>query len=254
MTPRTIWTALAAGTAMALLVPGAVYGWGWLGRAERSGDVRLRHPVTSVRLEVPDASVRVHPGPEGQVRLRSDLTWTLREPRVEESWQGDSLTIRVTRPGPRLDGLAPNVSLDLEIPASASVDARLGAGSIDVAHIRGDLDLTSTSGALNVTDALGALRLRTASGEIRAAALSSATVLARTDSGSTRLEFGSAPRRVRAEAGSGALSVTVPPNSHYRVEPNTPTSGLRTAEGLDDPGADREITVRLGSGSATIGY
>ncbi|MEU4799548.1 DUF4097 family beta strand repeat-containing protein [Streptomyces sp. NPDC023327] len=254
MTPRATWTALAAVTAVALLVPGAVYGWGWLGRAGREDDVRLRHPVTAVRLDVPDASVRVRPGPGGQVRVRSELTWTLHEPRVEKSWQGDRLTIRVTRPGPRLDGLAPNVSLDLEIPAGASVDARVGSGSLDVAHIRGDLDLAGASGALRVTDAVGALRLRTTSGEIRADALSSPTVRARSDSGSTRLEFGSAPRRVRAETVSGALSITVPPNSRYRVEPGAPTSGLRAAEGLSDPGADRKITVGLGSGSATIGY
>lgn len=134
------------------------------------------------------------------------------------------------------------------------MDARLGSGSIDVAHIRGDLDLTGASGSLTVADSSGALRLRTTSGEIRANALTSRTVQARTASGSTHLEFVSAPRQVTAEADSGALSITVPPNSRYRIEPHVPTGGLRTAQGLGDPGANREIAVRIGSGSATIGY
>ncbi|WP_280669191.1 MULTISPECIES: DUF4097 family beta strand repeat-containing protein [unclassified Kitasatospora] len=241
-------------TAVVLLVPAAVVGWAWLGHTTRIDDVRLQHRVTALRLDVPDGSVVLRPGPVDQVHVHSTRSWTLRAPEVEQSWDGDTLSIRVTSPGPDLDGLAATVALEIEVPPQVSVDAQTRSASLDLAHLQGDLQLQTGSGAVTVADAQGRLRALSDSGAIQAGALASPMVDAQSHSGGVSLEFAAAPRQVSASLGSGELAVVVPPNSRYRVAGSAAGSGLRIADGLDDPASDRLITVELGNGQGKLGY
>jgi hypothetical protein len=236
-------------TTVLLLLPAALYGWSWLVHRTRTTDTELRHPVSSVRLDVPSGSVVVRPGPDGQVRLHATRSWSLREPRIEQQWDGSALTLRLTDPGPALDGLAPSVALELQVPATVSVDASVPSGSVDLAGLQGDLHVQTTDGSVTVADARGRLRLRSTSGEIKATGLRSPAVDAQADSGTVGLEFSAPPERVAASVGSGELRITVPPNSRYRV-----SGSARVAEGLDDAQASRTIDVQTGAGSASLGY
>jgi hypothetical protein len=251
---RRAWQLTAAATAVLLLVPAAVYGWSWIGHSTGTTDIELHHPVTAIRLDVPDGSVVLRPGPADEVRLHATRAWTLREPEVEQRWDGSTLTIRVTDPGPAVDGLAPSVALELRVPATVAVDARTSAGSIDLAQLQGDLRLETESGSVTVADAGGGLRLHSVSGAIRTTGLRSRTVDVRAESGAVGLEFATPPDRVSASIGSGDLRVVVPPSTGYRVTGAGPNGGVRAAAGLNDPTANRSIDVSLDGGSATLGY
>ncbi len=80
---------------------------------------------------------------------------------------------------------------------------------------------------------------------------SSTSISASTGSGGVDLEFASAPDLVEVSTGSGSVEITVPEGT-YAVAIDT-ASGSETIEGVvDDPAAERTITVDTGSGGILV--
>ncbi|MCX4745775.1 DUF4097 domain-containing protein [Kitasatospora sp. NBC_01287] len=253
--PRRAWVATAALTAVLLVPPGALYGWSWLAASSRTDDVTLHHRVDALRLDAPRAQLVLRPGPDDQVHLRATRQWSLREPAVTSGWDGDTLAVTVGQPGPDLDSLASRVTLEIELPARASVQASTASGSIDLAGLAGALRLSTGSGSITVADSGGALEASTDSGRLRATELGAGAVTVRTGSGLLALAFSTPPSRLSASVGDGRLDVALPPGSRYQLADSASGSqALRVPAGLADPGAAGLISVQIGDGSAALGY
>ncbi|MER6723218.1 hypothetical protein [Streptomyces halstedii] len=256
LTHRRTWRTVSALTALALLAPVVVWGWSRLYPTTRTDTERMRHRVAAVRIDGAGGSVLVRPGPAGEVSLRSTRSWTRRAPHVERSWEGDILHIRLAEPSQGwLEGLAPSIVVELRIPASVPVTARLTSGLADLRDLRGPLDLRSETATLRVTDSGGPLRARTDRGAIRASGLTPPTVRMTVGAGSASLRFARAPRRISVALATGAVQITIPSGARYAVTVYAPDADVRTAPGLKDSKAANRLDVRAGKGAAAmIGY
>ncbi|WP_329569489.1 DUF4097 family beta strand repeat-containing protein [Kitasatospora sp. NBC_01266] len=252
---RRAWRAVAALTGALLVLPAGGYAWAWLARDSRDADLVLHHPVGALRLDAPRASVVLRPGPDDQVHLRYTMDWSVRAPAVRTGWAGDTLTVLVDQPGPDLDAFGSQVSLEIELPARASVDAASRSGSISLSGLAGDLRLRTGSGPITVSDSSGPLRVTDDSGRVRATGLSSPTVALQTRSGPASVNFSTPPSRFTASVGAGRLDASLPPGSRYRLDGGgAPGDALRVAPGLADPDAAGLISVRVDHGYAALGY
>jgi hypothetical protein len=133
-------------------------------------------------VDLASAQVRVSGGSGDRAMLR-----VAGDARIDHALAGGIARIRCA-PGADCSG----VHVELRLPRSAGLRARLGAGSASVSGLGGAIDLRSTGAALSVLDAKpDTLRAQTVSGAIH---ISLARVASLVDARST----------------SGAISVTVP--------------------------------------------
>ncbi|WP_460106397.1 hypothetical protein [Streptomyces sp. YKOK-J1] len=255
-TRRWTWRVAAVLTALVVLAPLAVWGWLRLHPTTRTDEVRLRHRVAAVRIDGAGGSVLVRPGRADEVAMRSTRSWTRKAPRVDRTWEGDTLHVRLAEPTQSwLDGLSPALVVELHIPAGVPVTARLTSGLADLRGLRGPLDLSGGTATLRVTDAHGPLRVGTDRGAIRASGLTSPTVRATVGAGSASMRFTRAPHTLSVVIGRGAVQVMVPSGSRYRVGARAPHADVRTADGLEDARAADRLDVRAGRGAAAVfGY
>lgn len=253
LTRRRTWRLVAALTALAVLAPFAVWGWLRLRPTTRTDEVRLRHQVAAVRIDGAGGSVLVRPGPADEVSLRSTRTWTRQAPRVDRTWEGDTLHVRVAESAQGwLEGLATAVVVELHIPAGVPVTARLTSGLADLQDLRGRLDLSGVTAKLKVTDSGGPLRIATDRGAIQASGLTSPTLNATVGAGSARIRFARAPQYISATLGTGAVQITVPSGARYRVTTHAPYADIRMARGFQDTRAANHLNVVAGRGAAAL--
>ncbi|MFG2716685.1 DUF4097 family beta strand repeat-containing protein [Streptomyces sp. NPDC048416] len=223
--------------------------------AYASPDNNRPHAVSEVEVESGSAQITVTPGPAGRVTVDGELGWLLKRPRIDRTWEGDTLKVHT-----ECDGFVDQyvhtcqVGLHLTVPAGVSLTVRSASGEIDVRDLTGPVDLRSGSGGMKLRGLKGTVAATVGSGEIEAAQLASPEADLEAGSGTVRAEFSTPPRRVSATAGSGAVSLTVPDATRYQVLGHSDSGGRDIQNALVDKASDRILDVTSGSGSVAVGY
>jgi hypothetical protein len=221
----------------------------------KSPDNGRPHAVSAVEVDAGSAEITVTTGPAGQVTMNGNLTWSMKRPKIERTWDGDTLKVH-TRCDGFVDEFLQNCQVDLKltVPAGVSLKVKSGSGPIKVSSLTGPVDLQGGSGSMKLYGLKGAVKAKVGSGEIQASQLSSSDAYLKSGSGAVDAQFAAAPQRVKASTGSGSVSVTVPDGAHYRVIGDSGSGGRSIQEKLIDSNSDRVLDVSSGSGSATVGY
>ncbi|MFD9595489.1 DUF4097 family beta strand repeat-containing protein [Kitasatospora sp. NPDC059973] len=219
MGARRAWQITGTLTLAFAMLFGAVQTWAVVVQQKAVSEHSYQVAVTRVELDTGTAAVRIKPGVPGRVTMRQYLDWTVRKPTVSAIFQGDVLTVRM-----RCNQLLPAVdvgcgaSIDLEVPAAASVSGGGTSGALEVRDLTGDVRLSATSGAIRLTGLSGQVYARTTSGELKAADLGSPRVEVRAFSGEIDLGFVRPPQLVDAGATSGAVTIGLPKGSRYAFD------------------------------------
>jgi hypothetical protein len=166
---------------------------------QRSVEVAEAVDRVEVHGAVTDVELTTGPGP---VTVHETARYRKSAPDTSHAVTGSTLT--VTDPGCRkVVGTAGcEVTFAIRVPAGTAV-----AIGVDVGNVR-------------VRDLAGDLSIRAAVGDIDARALGGPTVLARTDTGTVRLQFTAVPDRVDAQVSVGEVDIRVPGMARYAVECN----------------------------------
>ncbi|GIG56650.1 hypothetical protein Lfu02_10220 [Longispora fulva] len=259
-TSRSGWLIGGAVFTVAALVIGGVTLWSTLLGASEPGEATEKQTynqqVTRIELEVDRGAVTLVAGEAGQVAVERHFRWSSEKPKVTERWDGGILRISTECTADEINivGHATcDVDYTLAVPAGVEIEAHTNSGAVVSRNLTGALKLGSTSGDITVTKAGGALRLEATSGKVKASELSSAEVDVQSSSGGVELAFATAPRKVRAEANSGDVRVTVPKPDAYRVEAQT-NSGQESVTVAQDGGATRTISAQTNTGDVDVRY
>ncbi|MBP2339780.1 DUF4097 family beta strand repeat-containing protein [Saccharothrix coeruleofusca] len=141
-----------------------------------------------------------------------------------------------------------NGSGDVRVEGVAAVELTTGSGNTTLRTVTGAVRLENASGDVEVSDVGGDFTGRMGSGRTRLSGMRGAVVL-ENDSGDTEVAMAEA-RPVRAEGGSGNLTVRVPQGT-YRVEADA-GSGDEHIGVTSDPNATVELVLRTRSGDLTV--
>ncbi|GGU45440.1 DUF4097 family beta strand repeat-containing protein [Streptomyces violascens] len=213
------------------------------------------HAVSAVEVDAGAAEITVTTGAAGQVTMDGKLTWAMKRPKIERTWDGDTLKVHA-----RCDGFVDEflqncqVKLDLAVPAGVRLKVKTGSGPVKVRDLTGPVDLDGGSGSLKLYGLKGTVRAKVGSGTVQASQLSSPEADLKSGSGSVDAQFAAAPQRVKASTGSGSVSVTVPEGAHYQVMGGKGSGSRDIQPELADKNSDRVLDVSSGSGSVTVGY
>jgi hypothetical protein len=255
---RTAWIIVAIIGALGIVAP---FTFSFVAQAisrtdpYESPDNGRPHAVSAVEVDAGSAEITVTTGPAGQVTMNGDLTWSMKQPKIERTWDGDTLKVH-TRCDGFVDEFLQNCQVDLKltVPAGVRLKVKSGSGPIKVSNLTGPVDLQGGSGSVKLYGLKGTVKAKVGSGEIQASQLSSSDAYLKSGSGTVDAEFTAAPQRVKASAGSGSVSVTVPEGARYRVTGGSGSGGRSIQKQLIDNDSDRVLDVSSGSGSATVGY
>ncbi|MDP9039555.1 MAG: DUF4097 domain-containing protein [Acidobacteriota bacterium] len=158
-----------------------------------------------------------------------------------------------------------NVSISYEItaPASSTLQARSGSGSLEIGGIQGMITARTGSGSIKVDNVGGNSRFETGSGSIHAKHVHGAATaetgsgsieLTLTDPGDVQAHTGSGGMHLegivaglRASAGSGSIQVQGNPGAEWRLE-----SGSGSIHLALDPKAHFVLNASTGSGGVTV--
>ncbi|MEU3162835.1 DUF4097 family beta strand repeat-containing protein [Streptosporangium sp. NPDC006930] len=160
------------------------------------------------------------------VRVTETIHWRGDKPTLRHPVDSGTLTLRYE--------CRRNCSVDykVEIPRGLTAKLDTGSGTITMRGLTGEVNATSGSG------------------EIEGGDLTSKRFVADTGSGDVEARFSATPEDVRIETGSGDI-VAYLPKGGYDVTTDT-GSGQETVEVVRDPSSPRKVTLRTGSGDASV--
>ncbi len=207
-------------------------------------------PISMILVDTPSGGVEVNAGGE-IVEVERTLSYGNERPEVIEQVEDGVLTLSVQCQGGGFLIGGCGAEYVITAPADVALEIDTGSGSIEVNGITGGGRLDTGSGGIDLEGVGGELSADTGSGSIEGSALVLTSISASTGSGGVALEFASAPDVVEVSTGSGSVEVTVPEGT-YAVSLDS-SSGSETIEGVvDDPAAERTITVDTGSGGILV--
>ncbi|MGK5550709.1 DUF4097 family beta strand repeat-containing protein [Actinomadura kijaniata] len=255
---RAVWIALAALTALTVLVPaGLQVTGGVLRQSVVVPPVEYREPVQEVRVDGGGAQLTFGPSGSGPTRITQELTWVLHRPRVKRHLDAQGvLRIKVTCDDPFVlnGGRECAAALDVRVPVAARVTVTSASGSVTVRDLAGAVEVRTRSGELSLHDVRGDVVFEAGSGAVRGEGLRSSRLSAQAGSGSIDLDFAAPPSDVTVRTGSGSVDLRLPEGSHYRVVGDRGSGGWQVDRLLHDPAAPARIDVNTGAGSVTVGY
>ncbi|MFE2751034.1 DUF4097 family beta strand repeat-containing protein [Actinosynnema sp. NPDC059335] len=223
----------------------------------------LSDRVTEVRVQNGSGNVTVRGGDSGagtDIRRRVEYPKGRDKPEgVSYRLEGTTLVLDgcgsrcsvdydVTLPSADVRITGENSSGDVHLERVASVDLHVGSGNATFRDVAGSVRVDNSSGDLDVVAVGGDFTGRVGSGNTRLSGMRGA-VTVESSSGDVDLAT-DAVKSVRADAGSGNLTVVVPPGS-YRVDAAT-GSGETAVSVADDPNGAAELYLRSGSGDVTV--
>jgi Putative adhesin len=209
--------------------------------------------VDVIDVQNADGSVTVEGTPgRDEITVTAEISDGLLETDVSQQLADGQLDLRGSCPAVGSDWC--DVSYTVEVPADIQVRADADNGRLRVSGIDGQVDLSGDNSSIEITDVSGSLTVGSDNGSITATGLTSDTVMAETDNGSTLLEFLEPPTTVEARSDNGSVEVIVPntPDA-YAVDMST-DNGEETREIRTDPTSSRRITIETDNGDATVRY
>ncbi|MGW1343096.1 DUF4097 family beta strand repeat-containing protein [Kribbella sp. NPDC002412] len=235
------------------LILGGVY-WALTGLTEESKTTQDSYPVAGDSLTIQttsvDVEVRSGDGPDVKVERTFERNVFGSDPK--EDYEDGKLQLRDSGCGFLSFGCDTNYILT--VPKDVKLTVESSSGDIKVSGLPGGANLKSSSGSIEAHDVGGSLWLESSSGDLEARGLSATTVSTQSSSGSTELDFTSAPQSVDAEASSGDVTIRLPSGTEtYKLDTDT-SSGDETANIRSDPSATRTIDAKTSSGDVTIEY
>ncbi|MEZ0065615.1 hypothetical protein ABIA32_001615 [Streptacidiphilus sp. MAP12-20] len=237
---RGLWYALAA---LVVVVTVAVSGTSvvtWLVEQHASHTTPYANSnVRTVKVDAPSASIRVVAGQDGTASVTENLSWVTSKPVVDQTLDPASGTLKIAvrcdSPEKFLGGGGCGAQLDIQVPAAASVLSQSDSGSTTITGLSGSVDVETSSGAIHLNNLSGEVRAQASSGEITGDSLQSAQVSAVAFSGAVSLDFAKPPTQVTAKVTSGAINLSLPRGSQYRITASTYSGG--------DPAIDQGLAV-----------
>ncbi|WP_084718727.1 DUF4097 family beta strand repeat-containing protein [Streptacidiphilus carbonis] len=253
---QRLWWIVALITALVVACTTGLVLVGKLARRDATSGWTSSHPISRVRINSAGGTVEVHGGSTGgKVTVAQDIGWVTAKPKVDYSWDKDTLVLSVScGGGPFLGSLNCQTDVRLQVPAGTAVDAESDSGAVMVDGVSGAVSLRSHSGPLNLHAVSGPLWLRSDSGPIEGDGLRSATVTARSASGPLSLNFAVAPQSVSAGSSSGPVDVLLPKHTRYQATATSRSGPASVDDGLDDPGSSATVRATSNSGPVDISY
>ena len=207
------------------------------------------HDGERIHLSTDLGSIVVHAGSSDKVDYRVHLEADASQKDAEELLKGFSITAR--EKSGEVDLKAQNLgrrstgrlwlTLELNIPQNASLDASTGGGNIDAGGIGGRVTLSTAGGNITAGDIGGPARLETGGGNIVAKSVSGELTA---DTGGGHITIGSVAGNATLHTGGG----------HIRVTSVQGTAHLYTGGGnitVEHSGA--ELTAETDGGEIEVG-
>ncbi|MFD8702543.1 DUF4097 family beta strand repeat-containing protein [Kitasatospora sp. NPDC059648] len=247
------WRLTGVLTVVSVVVMGGAQTLALVARQDRTEQETYTAAVHRLRLSTGSAAVKITAGAENRVVMRKNLDWTVSEPQVRADIAGDTMTVGVTcrRSLPFYNCGA---SIELEVPAGTEVTGSVTSGAVEVRDLTGEVRLDGTSGEISLLRLTGPVHAHATSGQVRGEELASARVDVASTSGAVDLTFASAPHDVTLSTVSGAVTVSVPKDSRYRINSRTGSGESDIDAALGDAASSNTLEADVGSGSLRIGY
>jgi hypothetical protein len=190
--------------------------------------------VRSIDVQVSAETVELVPSADDTTRLDRNVSWSLREPRLTQTLDGDVLVVRTSCTFGLGFGCRGRVRL--EVPSSVNVRVHSSAGGVRADRLSGEVNLSTSAGSVRATN------------------LSSSLVRATSSAGSVTVEMASEPTNVTASSSAGSVTVLLPRGSaSYRVSAET-SAGSEHVEVRTDPASDRVVDLHSSAGSVRVAY
>jgi hypothetical protein len=207
----------------------------------------------ALSVDVALGEVEVVPGKDGEITVARRLSYGLRRPFVEERIDGD--TFRVRDADCTADTFFPcRVRWLLQVPRTLLVEVRTVAGSIIASGLSGTVKLTSVTGSVRAIGPSGPLvTLRSQDGSVTAQNVSSAQVVATSDTSFVNLTFRTPPALVVGRSQSGRVGVVLPDGDQaYKVIAEAAGGSRTVAVSKTDDQAKRKIDIRSAKGDVSV--
>jgi hypothetical protein len=207
--------------------------------------------IRTVQVDLGFEAVDIVGSPDAtEVSMRRTYHWSLNEPEVSTSKEGDVL--RVSSSCSWEIGIGCTGRVTLEVPEDIALRMDVSDGSATIRDLTGDLDLESTDGSIDASHLTGRLSIRTSDGSVTATGLRSDTVDVATTDGSVHLDFDVAPTALTARTSDGSIEIAVPDDdTAYAVSGKT-SDGGRDIQVPTDPDATHAIDVTTADGSVKV--
>jgi hypothetical protein len=159
-----------------------------------------------------------------------------------------SVNYEVTVPSKDVRITGGNSSGDVRLEGVASVEVEVGSGDTTVRDVAGVVRVDNSSGDLTVADVAGDFTGKVGSGSTKLSNMGG-TVTIDSSSGDVSVQLATVTS-VRADVGSGSLTVDVP-QGLYKVNVEA-GSGDKDINVKNDPNASAELVLHASSGDVTV--
>ncbi|BAJ31569.1 MULTISPECIES: DUF4097 family beta strand repeat-containing protein [Kitasatospora] len=230
---------LAAGTVLAGCNPANEFNrtpFSQNGQADATG-------ATLLRIDSHDASVTLSAGDGPTVQVSASGTYAGQAPQVTTTRSGDTATVSASCPD--------DCQLQVTLPASLRVKVEGGNGAIAADGLAGALDLHTSDGSITLRNPTGPVTLKSNNGQVSLTGAASKHTDITTADGAVTAAFGTAPNDVRVTTKDGAVDLSVPPGTGYRIDTRSSSSSPQ----IDLPsnsGAAASLTVATSNGGIHI--
>ena len=193
----------------------------------------------------------VEPGRAGQVRIVQVLHWSSFEPRIEETWEGDALRIKVRC---RVEITLPcRASYRLSIPAQTPLTVKAAGGDVMVRDLTEKIDVDLAGGNVHLENALGDIDVSSTAGDVWIVDSQSKSVVVKSTAGDAYLGFVKPPTSVDARTTAGNLNIQVPRGAAYSIDAES-VAGSRDVSVEQTASAPHRIRARNSAGDLAVRY
>jgi hypothetical protein len=228
------WWWLVAISGVVLALTAAVMAVWWATSSQlREVGYDVRGPLSTLELDLEDASVTIVGGTTGPVHVQRTEEFAFgRAPERMRELEGDGLRIESHCPDTVLGTC--RVAYRIAVRDNVQLDVRTSSGNVRITGLSGSARIETGSGAIAVDGFCGfRLSAISASGDVRGAA-------------------GCSPDRLELRSGSGDVDAVVP-TGRYRIDANSDRGSATISDSLavadDAPFAVQAIS---GSGDVTV--
>jgi DUF4097 and DUF4098 domain-containing protein YvlB len=163
----------------------------------------------------------------------------LKNVEVTMTQEGDTVRIVARRTGgPQLMGNS-GASIELTVPAGASLDLHTSNGHIGSNGVTGDISMDTSNGALEVDGGGGRIDLSTSNGRIDVEARD-AVVDARTSNGRIGFRGSLAEGNHGFRTSNGRIEITLPSSAQFRIDASTSNGDVSTEFPVSRSGSTRD--------------